>query len=117
MYARVTQIAVAAVPPVVGIFAILVSSTSIVGQGTLPEESPQLVEYRLVCIPDTRWWVCMLYPLIFMPNRVRTVCRKNRYHRLSCFVAGAFVQVPMLPKGTQVHQSVGWVEVCHSFYV
>ena len=68
--ARMAKVAVFAVPPIVGVFAVLVTASHIVSNGAVLKKPPKLVKEGLLGVVFGLRRISMLHPLLFVPDWV-----------------------------------------------
>src|SRR3989339_288288 len=95
------EMAVLAVPPVIGVLAILVPRTHVVCDGTATEELPHLRKERLAKIDLGRRRIGVLDPLVLVPHGIGAILRKDGDDLLARLIACALVERPVLPEGAE----------------
>lgn len=99
--ARMAEVAVPGVPPVIGVLAILVARPHVVRDGTAPKELPHLRKDGLGHINFRRRRIGMLDPLVLVPHGIGTVLGENGDDRLPRFVTRALMERPVLPERSE----------------
>ena len=114
---RVTKVAILAVPPVIGVFAVFVSRTDVVRNRRLFEEFPHLRKYFLGCIESCPRRICGSEPDIAVPHRMWAIFGEHGDDGFPRAIACALMQCPMLPKGTEKLHTHNRMQIWCSFYV
>jgi len=113
---RVAEIAVLAVPEVIGVLAVLAANADVMRDGRFAEKFPQLWEDRLSGLEIRPRRIGAFHPLVFVPYGVRTVQWVDGNDGLARLVAGTFVQSPVLPEGSKMQQTVERMQGWFTFY-
>lgn len=96
------EIAISAIPPVIGVFTVFVVDPRIVRNRTLLKEFFRLHKKRLVEIDLRGRRQCRLIPFIFVPDGIGTIRSKNRHYIAPSFITFSGMERPMWPKCSQM---------------